>query len=172
MSRRISVSVSDQLQLIDEAYAKTTAAANERIQQLVSAQAQAAIAREGSITLDATIAAAGVAAGTGAAHGASIKSEGELAGELAAEREHLTQSAIQTLIDTVRLGQAESARTAEKLNGLTVELVAWTRKLNDLTVELLRWTRVIGAATIVAVVIGVAALIVGIIAISQGAAKP
>lgn len=148
--RDIRVFVSDQLQLIDEAYAETTAAANERIQQLMSAQAQVALRREGTLTADAVVVEAGHAAGAGTAYDATVKTDIAIAGELAAERDHLTQAAIHTLIDTVRVGQAENARAAEKLNGLTVELV--------------RWTRVLGGLTVLVVLVSLAALVVGIYA--------
>ncbi len=71
-----------------------------------------------------------------------------IAAELSAEREQQINAAIKTLIETVTVGQAESARAAAKLNGLTAELV--------------NWTRVIGRATIVAVIVGIAALGVAI----------
>ena len=148
--RDIRVSASDQLRLIDEAYAETTAASSQRIQQLMSAQAQAAITRESSFTADAAIAEAGRAAGTGTAYDAAAKTESAIAAELTTEREHLTQAAIHTLIDTVQVGQAENARAAEKLNSPTVQLV--------------RWTRVVGRLTILAVIVGLAALFVAIYA--------
>ena len=94
--------------------------------------------------MDAVIVEAGVASAEATAHDATVKTESAISAELTVEREHLIQAAIRTLIETVTVAQAESARAAEKLNGLTVELV--------------QWTRIIGSATIVAVVVGIAAL--------------
>lgn len=149
-SRTIRVSASDELRQIGEAYAEATAASNRRIRRLTSAQAAAAKTRSGSFTADAVIANAGLAEGTGTAHGPGARTESAIAAEIDAERGHLIQAAVQTLIDTVRVGQAESARAAEQLNGLTVELV--------------KWTRVIGTLTIVTVVVALAALLVAVYA--------
>jgi hypothetical protein len=148
-ARTISVTASDRLRVIDEAYAQKTAASDRRIDDIIERSTKAnpttaagqgtapdaAVKREHSLPEPSTGQGAGQA-------GAMIAVN--LTGELVREQGHRISDAITTLIETVTVGQAEATNTAERLNDLTHELVIWTR--------------VIVVATIIAVVVAIAAL--------------
>jgi hypothetical protein len=142
------LSATKQLDEISAEYARISEASNSRIQKLLSEQQQAA-STEIIRAAEAGSAQAGLASGTGAALDATVRAQSSVTGALTVEREQQTQDAIQTLISVVRVGQAENARAAEKLNDLTEKLVVWTGQIRK--------------ATNVLVVLGVAGLIVAII---------
>jgi hypothetical protein len=170
-SRHYSVNLSARLDFIGKTYAEVTAASNERIQHLMSAQAQAAISREGSTAPESVEAPAGVAEGTGAAHepervGAALEGtiRGQsnasatltnVAGELSVERDLQLQTAIQTLIEVVQVGQAQSAVSTGELNDLTAELVKWTRRIGVWTAVMLLVAGITAVVALVALIVGV-----------------
>ena len=159
--RTIGVTLSERLNLIDDAYAQVTRAGNDRIEQLISAQAAALVTRTGSFSADAVIAPphtephTGVASGTGSANDATATTETLISAELRSQQDGLTQAAIRALIDVVRVGQEQGAKAAE-------ESLKATAELNALTKVLVKWTQFIGIATIVAVIVGVGAIVVAV----------
>jgi hypothetical protein len=135
-ARTINVQAVDRLSVIEGAYARRVQESNARLDDIIR-RAQAP---------------AGAAGGTGEAYDARVETAetpAALTGEVIREQSISTSAAIFTLIDVTRAGQTEAAKSA-------AELVDWTKVIG-------RWTRVIGWATLLALAVAVAALVVAIL---------
>jgi polyhydroxyalkanoate synthesis regulator phasin len=153
-ARNINVSAEDRLRIVDEAYAQRSAEGQKRLDDIIerAKQAQAEIAEGSGEALDATVethetgeTAGGAQQYAQAALLVANSKQVELTGELVQEQGRQITDAIRTLTQTIQIGQGEAAKTAEKLNKLTEELV--------------RWTRVSLVATVIAVLISAVALL-------------
>lgn len=119
-SRNFNVNLIERLNTIERTYAQAQAGSNTRIADLIDrAERIPKLEPPKSFTADAL-----------------IESEVGLVARLLREQGEATRTALTALIDTIRLGQEDTAKR--------------DTKLNDLTGELVTWTRVIGVATLLA----------------------
>lgn len=156
-SRAISVSATERLQMIDSVYAEKTAASDRRIDDIIERSTKVyptsatghGAANDATVEIDeppkSVTSLKGTAQGHASAQATITTEVVALTGELVREQGRRTVDAITTLIETVTVGHSEAAKTGDKLTDLTRELVIWTR--------------VIGAATIVAVLIAIYAVV-------------
>jgi hypothetical protein len=155
-ARNISVTASERLQMIDTVYAQKTAASDRRIDDIIGRSTKVypttatgtGTAHDATVTTEHSAVTPLEGTALGHSNAQATITTGEvvaLTGELVREQGRRTVDAITTLIQTVTVGQSEAAKTGEKLTDLTHELVIWTR--------------VIGAATIVAVIVAIVAVV-------------
>jgi hypothetical protein len=136
LNRKINVSLSEQLRIIEGNYNTALQGSNTRIADIKTRAQEVQLAGEASGKSSAS-ASLSVA-----------REEVALTAELFREQSEAIRNAVHALIETEMVGQRQALDATSELTKLTDKLV--------------QWTRVIGVATILALVIGVIALLVAI----------